>query len=154
MKIPKIKPIYHHFNKWECWRSGFYETKPPEGMTKEDARDEYRNFLSDCDLFAEWIVKVHHAWPFSTEQFLTNENINRVAWIGQSSMFLYSGIPSAFRGGFFLLTEDQQRRANLVAEKALVKWINEKKQQTRNSVASGRIRTFVARQRVFDWNTR
>lgn len=121
--LQKIKRIYHHWEKWECYKAGFYNTTAPEGIDNDSALLMYAYFLSDIGRFQEATHKVFNNWPNSCEQFLTNQNINRIAWIGQSSMCIATGIPSKYKGGFRLLTDKQQYDANNAAEEMLNKWI-------------------------------
>jgi len=118
--------IYHHWELWECYKAGFYSTTPPAGMTKDKCVNAYCKFLADLPRFEKALNKVLIEWPNSCDQFLSNENINRVAWLGQSSMCIDSGISSNFRAGFKLLTPKQQRLANLMAEKYLKIWLKKK----------------------------
>jgi len=37
--------IFHTHDKWECVDAGFYETKPPSGMTAERCKLAYRDFF-------------------------------------------------------------------------------------------------------------
>lgn len=121
-----MKRIYHHWEKWECFRAGMYETVPPDGYTPESAKLAYRDFLADIDRFSRACQRVLDTWVYSCEQFLSNDNINRIAWIGQASMCIDTGVPCCFRGGFKLLTPTQQRMANSVAAEYLQKWIRSK----------------------------
>lgn len=114
--------IYHHFEKWECWRAGFYDTTPPAGMTHEQAQDAYRQFLSDIPRFSMAMQLVIEQWPYSCDQFLSNKAINRVAWMGQAAMCNATGVSSAFRGGFRLLTARQQAKANSAAHQVIEQW--------------------------------
>ena len=115
--------IYHTWDKWECYPTGFYNDKPPKGMTNEDCEAAYRDFLADTDLFGKALQRVITEWPMSCEHYLTNTNMNRIAWLGQSSMCIHSGIPSRFRGGYNLLTEEQKEAADRKAFEYLNKWI-------------------------------
>ena len=120
----KIEPnrILHTWDKWECYPAGFYENAK-EGMTKEQCEEEYRKFLSDIPRFEKALERVITEWKNSCEHYLTNENMNRVAWLGQASLCIETGIPSIFRGGFMLLTEEQQQAANNTALMALNRWL-------------------------------
>lgn len=115
-----MKRIYHTWNKWECYRAGFYELKPPKGMTAEEARHAYASFLSNLPLFEKFIKRVFKLWPNSCEHYLTNENMNRIAWIGNSAMCLYSGVPRGYRSGFHLLS----KRDQVAADNMALKWLN------------------------------
>jgi hypothetical protein len=119
----RIKKIWHPWNLWECYPAGFYSSTLPEGMDAEAARQEYRKFLSNIPRFEAAMERVSKEWPTSCEHFLTNEQINRIAWLGQSSMCIETGIGSAFRGGFKLLTMQGQRNANAAAQAFLTEWL-------------------------------
>lgn len=115
--------IFHEWSDWECFPAGFYGDKPPKGSTAEECEIAYKNFLADLDLFAENLEKVITQWKNSCEHYLTNEKMNRIAWLGQASMCLYSGVPARFCGGFNLLTDEQQEAANMKALEYLNKWL-------------------------------
>ena len=118
-----MQRIYHTWDKWECYPAGFYETKPPKPMTDKEAEEAYRAFLADDEAFRGALQRVITEWPSSCEHYLSNENMNRIAWLGQSSMCIARGIPARFRGGFYRLTEEQQERANATALEYLNKWL-------------------------------
>jgi hypothetical protein len=111
-----MQRIYHTWEKWECYPAGFYETAPPaEGMTAQECRDAYAEFLRDLDRFRAGLEGVLTDWPISVEHYLTNERMNRIAWLGQAAMCHQTRIPRAFRSGFMLLTDAEQEAANLLA---------------------------------------
>jgi len=56
--------------------------------------------------------------------------MNRIAWLGQASLCIASGISSEFRSGWQLLTEMEQHAANLTALKYLNKWLESKGRPT------------------------
>lgn len=119
--------IYHTWDKWECYPAGFYEEKPvgdnfPD-WTKDELEKAYAAFLGDDERFKSAALRVVKEWPKSSEHYLTNENMNRIAWIGQASACLALGIPSAYRGGFHLLDPEGQKRADLIALTALNEWL-------------------------------
>ncbi len=115
--------IFHTFDKWECAKAGFYESKPPKGMSAEQCKEAYRDLLADDDAFRAALERVITEWKHSCEHYLTNAAMNRIAWLGQASLCIALGIPSEFRSGFTLLTEEQQRNANQIALEALNKWM-------------------------------
>lgn len=117
-----MKRIFHQWNKWECYSAGFYESHPPKGMSKDDAEQYYRDFLSDIPLFEKNMKIVITTWINSCEHYLTNDKMNRIAWMGQAAICVYNGIPSQFRGGYNLLDEKQKIRADKAALKYINKW--------------------------------
>lgn len=120
--------IFHTHDKWECFKAGFYNTHK-DGITKEEGEEEYRKFLADIPLFKATLKKVISEWKFSCEHYLTNNSMNRIAWLGQASLCYAKGIPSEFRGGFHLLTDQQQLEANMAALEYLNKWLKENKRE-------------------------
>ncbi len=125
--------VYHPWTSWECFRSGFYNTVPPVGMTSEQAKEKYRDFLRDLKQFESGILRVFDEWPNSCEHFLTNHSMNRIAWIGQAAMCISTGISNSFRGGFKLLTIEEQNAANQLAEQFLQEWIAKRCVQKKTS---------------------
>lgn len=119
--MKKIKQIYHPYWDWECYHAGMYAAKYDIDM--EAGRSMYQEFLSDIGRFTLAMYRVIVLWPVSCEQFLTNPNINRIAWLGQASMCIETGLPRKFKSGFMLLTQQQQNAANSAAEKVLIEWI-------------------------------
>lgn len=115
--------IFHTYEKWECYKAGFYNTTK-EGMKKEECEEAYRAFLSDTGKFAATLEKLIVEWKHSCEHYLTNVSMNRIAWLGQAAACYALGIPSAYRSGFSLLTEEQQSKANDVALKYLNQWLS------------------------------
>lgn len=115
--------VFHTFDKWECFKAGFYATTK-NGMTKEQCELEYVKLLSDIELFESALSRVISEWKNSCEHYLTNKAMNRIAWLGQASLCISKGIPSVFRGGFHLLSEEQQLSANTTALKYLNIWLS------------------------------
>jgi hypothetical protein len=119
-----VQRIYHTWNKWECYPAGFYNNKPPGGMTREECEREYVQLLTDEQQFSHALERVIKEWKHSCEHYLSNENMNRIAWLGQASLCISKGIPSDFRGGFNQLSEEQQTKANGLALDYLNKWLS------------------------------
>lgn len=122
VEVKVTERILHTYEKWECYPAGFYENKA-EGLTKDQCEEVYKNLLSDTPEFEKALERVITEWVKSCEHYLTNENMNRIAWLGQASLCISCGIPSVFRGGFMLLTSEQQLQANKTALKYLNKWL-------------------------------
>lgn len=118
-----MKQIWHPWDEWECYKAGFWNSSPPDNMTDNDCHAAYKNFLADLSLFESNIIKVFREWPKSCENFLTNVSINRVAWIGQSAMCIHSGVPSKYKSGYQLLTDEQKVSADNLARTYLNQWI-------------------------------
>lgn len=121
--------IFHTYDKWECYASGFYNTTK-EGYTTFQAEREYYILLSNETEFRNALEGVISEWKHSCEHYLTNKAMNRIAWLGQAAACYAKGIPSVFRGGFNMLSEDQQQKANEIAHEYLNKWLTNNGRET------------------------
>lgn len=121
----KVKRIFHTWDKWECYPAGFYEEKPitETEKSKDELELEYAKFLSDEKRFRAGLNLVLSNWKNSCEHYLSNENMNRIAWLGQSAACAAIGLPSSYRGGFHKLSEPEQQRADSIALDALNEWL-------------------------------
>lgn len=124
--------IYHTWDKWECYPAGFYEDRPPDDMTKEDAVKKYIDLLIDLPLFEEILQKIITEWVFSCEHYLSNERMNRIAWLGQAALAYKYHIPAQYRIGYHQLTEEQQNNADKMALKYLNIWLNKHGEESLN----------------------
>lgn len=122
-----MKRIYHTWDKWECYPAGFYNEKPNKSdypdATKEKLEKIYSEFLMDEKKFSAALSRVVAEWKNSCEHYLSNENMNRLAWLGQASACIELKLPSTYRSGFHLLSEEQQKAADLVALNGLNAWL-------------------------------
>jgi len=122
--------IFHTYDKWECYKFGFYASKK-SGYTTEQCEYEYKKILSSDDLFSKNLELVILEWKNSCEHYLTNKAMNRIAWLGQAAVCYATGVPSKFCSGWSLLTESEQENANQIALTYLNIWM---KRNCRNSV--------------------
>jgi hypothetical protein len=136
-----VERIYHTWDEWECYPAGMYETNPPAGMTPDQARDAYTEFLRDPDRFRAGLEGVLRDWPNSTEHYLSNENMNRIAWLGQAAMCYATRVPKGFRTGYSQLTPTEQHAANLLALEYLNKFLDAKGEPTLFSLDDAKSKT-------------
>lgn len=115
--------VLHTWDKWECYKAGFYAERTPTGMSQEQGEQAYKDFLSNMDAFEAALKVVTLEWKYSTEHYLSNERMNRIAWLGQASVAQALGIPSGCRAGYQLLTDDQKYAADMMALKYLNRWL-------------------------------
>lgn len=134
----------HPWWRWECYENGFYA--PAEG---DWARQAYKDFHLSENLFFEVMCEAAKDWVFSFENFLSNQEINRVAWLGQVSACYHLGISSYNRGAYNELPREIRHRQNLLAQDFLKEWLNEYNQQK-----SGRIYCKVDEARIRERDTR
>lgn len=119
-----MERIYHTWDKWECYPAGFYENRAADkSLTEDECKEIYRELLADIPRFTTALMRVLIEWPNSCEHYLSNERMNRIAWLGQASLCNSEGIPSRYRGGYMLLTQSQKQQADLAALNALNGWL-------------------------------
>ena len=121
--------IFHTWDQWECHKAGFYENSKA-GMTREECEETYRALLADDAAFRKALDGVLAEWKNSCEHYLTNVSMNRIAWLGQAALCFAKGIPSVFRGGYNLLSPEQQDRANATALEYLNQWLEQHARDT------------------------
>ena len=121
-RTEKMDRVYHTWDKWECYPAGFYDTSVP-GMSKDECEEKYRELLSDIDLFSDCLSKIIVEWKNSCEHYLSNPNMNRIAWLGQAALAYKWHIPAGNRGGYNRLTEDEKEAADKCALEYLNKWL-------------------------------
>ncbi|MCB0801720.1 MAG: hypothetical protein KDB74_01365 [Flavobacteriales bacterium] len=123
-----MERIYHPYYLWECYKAGFFS--PSNNRKKEEEYNKYVTLLTNLPLFEKILNKVITEWKYSCEHNLTNESLNRIAWLGQASCAYLFGCNAAnTRVAFNLLTENQQKEANAMAEKYLNKWMENYKNE-------------------------
>jgi len=114
--------VYHTWERWECFKAGFYDERP-KSMTQEDGEAAYAAFLADLERFAGALHGVITEWRHSCEHNLTNDRMNRIAWLGQASVAYALGLPSCCRGGYHRLTDGQKAAADQLALEYLNRWL-------------------------------
>lgn len=118
-----VERIYHTWDKWECYRAGFFEVRPPKPLTDEDCVRLYSELLKDIPEFKRVMLDIIDHWKFSCEHNLTNDRMNRIAWMGQASLTYKYGIPAKYRGGYHLLTKEEQYAADEAALEIINIWM-------------------------------
>jgi hypothetical protein len=116
-----IKQIFHPYSKWECGKNGMWEDVL--GTKSEKMIELAVKFTSNHILYGEAMRKVIYTWKYSCENFLTDKNINRKAWLGHAACSLELNLPeNIVRIAWKQLTDDQREKANLQAEKYIKEW--------------------------------
>lgn len=114
--------IFHTFDKWECYKAGFYESNH-EVLDHEQCKIKFIEVLSSESLFSEALEGVINNWKFSCEHYLTNKSMNRIAWLGQAAVCYEYGVPSRYSNAWFDISEDLRDKADEIALNYLNKWL-------------------------------
>ncbi len=116
----RIKQKFYHFSKWEDYKNGLYNTSC-------DRYDEKVNLsidlLSNQDEFYAIATEMVNAWEYSSEQNLTDNAINKKAWIGQASCCFNHKAPDyATKDAWWQIPENIRDEANETAKKVIKEW--------------------------------
>jgi len=112
----KIERIYHHWEKWEDHKNGFYDTV--SGKDKETLLQIVVDLFSSDKLTEKYMDKVIKEWYYSCEHNLTNNGMNKIAYLGQGACCLYADIPATITmEAWSLVPKERQIIANQIAEK-------------------------------------
>lgn len=121
-----MKRIYHPYWLWEDYKAGFYDNL--SGKDKQNKIDKVIEMFNSKELTEEYMTKVINEWKYSCEHNLTNESMNKIAYIGQAACCLYSNIPSTITmEAWGLLSKEVKERSNSISEEVLNTWINNNK---------------------------
>lgn len=116
-----MKRIYHPYWLWEDFKHGFYDNA--SGEVKQRHIDNCLKMFNSERLTKEHMIRVVKEWKFSCEHNLTNESINKIAYIGQAACCLYSGIPSTVTMECWsMLSKEVQERSDKLAIEAIELW--------------------------------
>jgi ParB-like chromosome segregation protein Spo0J len=114
--------IFHTWDKWECYKSGFYENSHKK-LSHEECESKFKEILSNKNLFEKGLIGVIENWKYSCEHYLTNGSMNRIAWLGQAAVCYLSGVSSRYSGSWFDIDEAKREEANNIALEYLNKWL-------------------------------
>lgn len=127
-----MKQIYKPYWQWEDYLNGMYETVCNDETEQQSKAIE---LLSNCELFYSVGLDMTSKWVVSSEVNLTNNRINRKAWIGQASCnYKFGVVETQTKIAWGLLTETQRIEANNIAEK-LIKMYEKKDKAIFGSLA-------------------
>lgn len=118
----EIEPVYLPYWKWED--TLMYH--PPKYESEEERQadiDTVISFFSDQPLFRKTSKEMVKAYPNACIHNLTKTNMNRIAYIGQASVFFKYGIPEEVtREAWGYIPEETRRKANSTAKETLDEW--------------------------------
>lgn len=122
--------IFHPWDKWEDYRHNFY------GGVCEYKQDKsleiYAALLKNLNEFETALKIITNEWKYSCEHNLSNENMNRIAYLGQAANALVYKVPhNVSMGAYNLLSLTEQEKANQLAEKYLNLWLERYNESTK-----------------------
>lgn len=127
-----MERIFHHYNKWEDYHAGMYD-ECKEG--REERVKQAAEILGTPQICREAMQMVIAQWEKATEYNLSNEQINRKAWLGQAACCCYAGIhEDETREAWGIMTEAQRVEANRIAAGIIKRWVRKKDIETSEQI--------------------
>jgi len=116
----KINQIFHHFSKWEDYKYGFYDLSC---IDSKEHIEKSVELLSNQEEFYKYAKKVVREWVYSCEQNLTDNSINKIAYIGQSACCMANKTPAfVTRNAWWFVDDVDKELANETARRVLKEW--------------------------------
>ena len=115
----KLTRVYKPFTEWEEIQHGMWATVTNRKRWVKKAIE----FTSDHKKYGRFMLRVVHEWPISCENALTDNLINKKAWVGHAAVALAINCPEDIvREAWGKLTDEQRLLANKEAERAIRIW--------------------------------
>lgn len=116
-----FKRVYHPYWDWEEIDYGMWGAVSDRKLWIKRAIA----FTGDHQKYGRFMMRVVNEWSISCENALTDQNINRKAWIGHAACALAIGCPEDItREAWRHLTNEQRTLANKEADRAIQTWEN------------------------------
>ena len=118
--------IYHDYRLWEEVKHNMW------GDAKDNALKEAIELISNHKLYGFFMMRVANEWKYSCENALTDQSLNKKAWIGHAAVALAIGCPEDItRKAWGYLTDEQRILANEEARRAIRHWEHSRKEDPR-----------------------
>ncbi len=130
-----MKPIYHHYTKWEDFQNGMYNE---DKNGKQGRIEKAVQILSDKELCNTAMRMVTEQWKYACEQNLSNNIYGHRAFLGQAACNIYAGVhEDETRQAWGMLTDDQRKQANGIADMVYREWIDAHESNTQMTLFEG-----------------
>jgi len=115
------KRIYHHYELWEDHKNGFYNNS--SGNEFKQKEKKVIELFSDPEKTREYMTRVVNEWKYSCEHNLSNNSMNKIAYLGQAACCLYYNIPNTVTmSTWSKLPEEVRNEADKIAKEVLLIW--------------------------------
>jgi hypothetical protein len=116
--------VYIPYWEWEDWHAGMWANKDINRL------QEAIDFTGDHVRYGAAMQEVIDAWPRTMLNSLTNQSINKRAFLGHCAVCFKTGISEATTRAAWKQLSDQQRSdADAVAQKTINEWTDEYKKR-------------------------
>lgn len=116
----KIKPIFHHYTKWEDYKHGMYSSSK---VNFDKLVEKSVELLKNNNQLYKAMKDVTDNWKYSTEENLYNVAQNARPWLGRSSCCYNHGAnEDVVRVAWFMLSHEEMEIANKIADTIVSEW--------------------------------
>jgi len=138
-----MKRIYRDCAEWEEIAHNMWG----ESSNAKHDLERAISLTGDHTLYGHYMLRVIVEWPISCQNALTDNLLNKNAWIGHAAVALAMNIPEDItRKAWGFLTDEQRILANREAKRAVQLWVDRAEQSEGLSGGMGE-------QVLFEWNT-
>jgi len=117
----EITRIYHHWERWEDHKNGFYNNV--SGAEKKALIDKVVELFTNPELTRKYMGKAIDNWFYSCQHNLTNNGMNKVAYLGQAACCIYASVPSTVTmEAWSKVPSEHQEIADGIAGEKLKEW--------------------------------
>lgn len=118
--------FFAHYEDWEDYKSGMYETRDLSGKDEKVIKSIL--LLKSKEDFSRECNNVVEKWPIATKVNFTNKQQNRRAWLGAAACMISHGCTEVLtRIAWNLIDKKYQDQANLIADSVIDSFLNSKK---------------------------
>jgi hypothetical protein len=118
-----MERIFHSYLKWEDWKAGMYRPLQQDSPEAEELISLACHLLSSPRLLYRAMSSVSKRWRHASEMNLSHIAINRRAWLGQAACCYEYKVPEHLtKQAWHRLSQDQQTKANAIADKVIFEW--------------------------------
>lgn len=115
----KLSRVWKPCNEWEELRFNMWGDVDDRQAYLQKAIE----FTGNARLYGSFMERVVKEWPVSTENALTDQTLNKRAWVGHAACALAFGCPEDIvRQAWGYLSEEQRYLANQAADRAIALW--------------------------------
>lgn len=145
MGITRFKQLYIPYTEWEDWLNGMWSRA--DKIKEPELLKQAIEFTGDHIKYGAAMREVIIAWPRTMLNSLTNQSINRRAFLGHCAVYFALKIPEYItRMAWGELTEKQRAAADKEAQQTINKFILEYAESNK------RLHSDMGTQMLFEWN--
>ncbi len=113
--------VWTPYWKWECYKSGMWSKV--DKITEAKMFKTAIEFTGNHTIYGKAMSQVIYKWKNTMKNNLTNQSINRRAFLGHCAVFYKLQIPEYIvRSAWKHLTDEQRRLADIQAENNIKEW--------------------------------